>query len=451
MHGERGLKRLRKRGGRMIAALLCACMSVCVCAGLSGCAAGKAEDSPFVPDLDKDILHFWYTDDAMTDYLTSAAVAYAEIDDDIRIEPVLVSGSELLESINDASVKKEDFPDLYLASNDILEKAYLAGLAVELPLSLTEETAGEGEEETEASLLTADNFPQAALHAVSYKGKLLAYPLYYQTSAFLYNETYLEETGESAVPPTIKAIETFADEHDAPEGLESFFTWDVTDIFYNYFFVGDVLSVGGEAGDTPEKTDIYNEKAVEALRVYQELNQFFSIDANVVDYDDVLTDFINGKIMFTVVTTDAVKRLAEATAAGECTFAYAFCEMPAVDEGIKSRSMSVTEGVVVNGYSEYKAQAEAFAAFLATAYAGNLYDRTGKAPAYLNAPPSSDAQSAEALSVFAREYADSVPLPKMIETGSFWVELEIAFTRIWEGADADAELKRLSERILSKF
>ena len=38
----------------------------------------------------------------------------------------------------------------------------------------------------------------------------------------------------------------------------------------------------------------------------------------------------------------------------------------------------------------------------------------------------------------------------MIETSNYWVEMEIAFARIWEGEDANAELKALSEKIMTQ-
>ena len=41
-------------------------------------------------------------------------------------------------------------------------------------------------------------------------------------------------------------------------------------------------------------------------------------------------------------------------------------------------------------------------------------------------------------------------MPKMIETSNFWVELEIAFAKIWDGDDANADLKALSEKIMSQ-
>ncbi|MDD3368213.1 MAG: extracellular solute-binding protein [Lachnospiraceae bacterium] len=384
---------------------------------------------PNVPVLGKETVRFWYTDDTMTDYLSSAAVAFSEAHDDVRVVPTLVSGTEFLEAINTASLG-EEVPDVYLASNDILEKAYLAGLAAEIP---------------EDSICNTENFSQTALDAVTYKNKLIAYPMYYQTSAFLYNKTYLDAMEDNQVPTTIAAIETYADEHDAPEGLESFFTWDVTDIFYNYFFVGNYLNVGGDPGDDAQNIDIYNLDTIKCLRVYQELNQFFSIEADEVSYDRVIQDFMDGKLMFTVATTDVVNTLETAKAEGRFNYDYGITMLPDVTDELKVRSMSVTEGVVINGYSEHKDAAAEFAAFLVQDSADTLYARTGKVSAYLKAP-----YDYPALAEFAKEYQRSVPIPKMIETGNLWVQLEIAFIKIWEGTDANQELKTLSEQIMTQ-
>ena len=38
----------------------------------------------------------------------------------------------------------------------------------------------------------------------------------------------------------------------------------------------------------------------------------------------------------------------------------------------------------------------------------------------------------------------------MMTTGNFWVQMEIAFTEIWEGGDVNALLKGLSEQVMSQ-
>ena len=47
--------------------------------------------------------------------------------------------------------------------------------------------------------------------------------------------------------------------------------------------------------------------------------------------------------------------------------------------------------------------------------------------------------------MFATEYASSVPLPKMMETGNFWLQLEILFSKVWNGADVTTLVQELSD------
>ena len=48
-------------------------------------------------------LHIWYTDEALTDYISSMAVKYNE-KYGVRVIPTLQSGLELLQKINEASL-----------------------------------------------------------------------------------------------------------------------------------------------------------------------------------------------------------------------------------------------------------------------------------------------------------------------------------------------------------
>ena len=128
----------------------------------------------------RETLYLWYTDEALTEYLNSVAVSYNDYQQEARVIPVYTSGSEYLETINQASLQTEEVPDLYIVGNDSLEKAYLAGLASEIRLP-----------DTVPSLDTY--FPESSVHAVTYHEKQIAYPLYFETSSFLYNKTYLED------------------------------------------------------------------------------------------------------------------------------------------------------------------------------------------------------------------------------------------------------------------
>lgn len=433
---------------------------------------------------DENTLVIWYGDDALTNFINSASLDYSQ-QSGVKVKPVLVSGVDYLEHVNEASVREdsqEEMPDLVIMTNDNLEKACLAGLASEI---------ADG-----GFWVNEENYPRAALSAVEYNGKYVGYPFYFETALLLYNQTYMEELAEKTIeaeanaqagqeamavieqqeseeaasdqvitqeeeipvteeeieekidviiPATIDDILTFAEEYDAPEQVEAVFKWDVSDIFYNYFMVGNYMDVGTDTGDNPEKIDIYNEDTIACLKVYQNLNQFFSIDSKEVSYESILQEFMEGKTVFTVATTDAISKLEGAKESGEFTYEYGVTTLPDVSSKRASRTLSVTNAIVVNGYSEKKAVANDFAKYLAYDVAGELYERTDKIAARKNV-----SYRNENVNVALREYETSVPLPKMLETSNFWVQLEICFTNIWNGADVNTSLRELSEMIKSQ-
>ncbi|MCM1186888.1 MAG: extracellular solute-binding protein [Lachnoclostridium sp.] len=379
----------------------------------------------------EETIYFWYSEEGLSEYINSAAVAFSE-KENVRVIPVLTSENAYLEAINKASMEEEQAPDAYLVGNESLEKAYLAGLAAEIS--------------DEGGICSEQYFPQAALSAVTYHGKKVGYPLCYETSVLVYNADYLQEWAQQnekenfldALPSTIDDILNIAETYETPEGVEGVMEWDVSDIFYNYWVVGNYMIVGGDAGDDKENIRINNEETIRCLEIYEALNQFFFIESDSVTYDGVVQDFIDGKIVFTIGTTDIVKRLENAKADGSFAHEYGLITMPDVSGELASRSLSVTNVVAVNGYSTKKELANRFAAYLTKDYAGSLYERSGRVPA------SSEANAMyEPLRVFAMEYGKSIPMPKMMETANFWIKLEIVFSKVWNGADVTEQVVEL--------
>ncbi|MGN1313417.1 MAG: extracellular solute-binding protein [Lachnospiraceae bacterium] len=430
-------------------------------------------------------LHLWYADETLTDYLSSVAVKFNE-EYGVRVIPVLQTGLEFLEKINEASLSGEAIPDLFIASNDNMEKAWLAGLASEIT--------------NPDKAISLEMMPESAINAVTYQYKLLGYPFYFETSALLYNMTYFEnlageeirvsleeqeaakaeevdtqtqETEEestessseeavvlisdeeltrqarervpSMIPATFDQLLEFADNYEAPEDVEAVFRWDVSDIFFNYFFIGDYIDVGGVFGDDSNSINLYNRDAIMALQAYQDLGQYFAIEADEVDYETVIQDFMEGKVVMTTATTEVVRRLEEAKKAGEFTYDYGIAPIPDLTDTMRTRNLSVTSTIYINGYSQLKSEANEFATWLIREHAEELYDMTGKVTANKQV-----VHENENISAFMQEYEDSVPMPKMLLTSNLWVEIEIAFGKIWEGAKVSNELMHLSEHLMSK-
>ena len=124
-------------------------------------------------------LKLWYTDEDLTDYLNKESVLFNERQGRTRLEIRLVGAAEVLEKISKASLEGKDFPDLYILTNDLIEKAVLSGLSSDFCAT--------------DPAINQTLFPETALRAVRYQKKAAAYPYYYDTSALLYNKTYLDQ------------------------------------------------------------------------------------------------------------------------------------------------------------------------------------------------------------------------------------------------------------------
>ncbi len=459
---------------RVVSVALCTCMVV------GSILFGKAPEAEAIPEeIVGDSVVVWYADENMTDYISAMAVAFHE-KYDIRVIPQFHSGLEYVESIYDASVTDDvATPDVFIISNEALEKAYLTGLADVIT--------------DPDNLVNTEYFPQAAINAVTYQDKLVGYPYYFETSVLLYNRSYIyemaknqllaETTDEAAInggevvlsdseeeaekesaaveevteedieerimeliPNTFEELLSFANEYDAPAAVDGVFKWDVTDIFYNYFFAGNYMNAGGACGDTPEEVDIYNLDVIKAMQIYQSLNQFFSFEANDMKYASVIQEFMEGKMVYTTATSDIIKTLDAAKEEGTFTFEYGLVEIPDLNEELQTRNLAVTNTVVVNGFSDKKEDANKFASYLTTQASASLYEKTGKIPSMIK-----EACSDDRTIVFFREYEDSVPAPKMMVTSNLWVQLEVTFAEVWNGAGVSKSLQELSEMIMSQI
>ena len=461
-------------------------------------------------EVPEDTIVIWYTDESLKEYISDAALIYRQrTGKNVRME--LVPGVDYLEKINEASISDNSqipAPDLYVVTHDNLMKAYLAGLAA--PINDTEERVVENNfPGTALKAISCDG--KYVAYPLYYETNFFLYNKTYMASIAqnrIESEADLAE-GQAAqaeadantpepepkkeeenvegnaensenqdgslegvegsedgiveeepfgdeeqvadqevldrlatmIPSKISDITTFANNYDAPEAVEAVFKWDVTDIFYNYFFVGNYMEVGGENGDNNAIFNLYNQQVVECLKRYQDMNQYFTIESTD-NYDSILQQFIDGKLVFTIATTDAFAKIEEAQMKGEFNFDYGVAIIPDVSDLLLSRGLSVTDTIAVNGYSTKKDDANEFAGILSLDQADGLYMKAGKLACKREVPY----ENAEITNVMT-EYQKSMPLPKMIEMSNYWLQLEIAFSRVWAGEDPDTVLKELAEKM----
>lgn len=429
-------------------------------------------------ELFKDAMVIWYTDPQYGEYIRDAAVTF-ENKTGVKVIAMEVSDVDYLENIQRSTVDGLKAPDLFVLTNDSLERAVLSGLA--------------GSCSDPEHVLNSAFYADAGLRAVTYRDLYYGYPLSYETAVIVYNESALEDivrtqdalaqSGETTegftiapeileqikeqearqelsyeeqlelearakeiLPTSVVGILDFANKYSLPEGMESYFNWDTKDVLYNYWFAGAYLNVGGECCDRSEDISIYNEQALYSLKVFQDFKNYFSMDDESNSYSDTINAFINRKSLFTVAGTDVISKLEKAKADDLFEDEYDILPLGMLNGSLSCRGLSVTTMVCVNGLSENRTAAESFAAFLTTDYAPNLYARCAKmTAAHLEEYPYPQMETIESC------YEKTVSLPKMVETGNYYILAEMCFSNIWDGEDVNAELKKLSETVLRNY
>lgn len=419
--------------------------------GLNGMGLHKLVDRK-----EKGTVNFWYTNENMTNYYNNIASVYNQSNRGANVVPRLVSASEYVEQIYKASIEGGNFPDVYVITSDNVEKAYMSGLTMPI------------EEEMEVR----ENFPTVAANAASYEDILIGYPLYYDTSTLAYNKTMLEkvalqqfqlaakaegvENPESIsvpqedidnlvnlmVPETIDELLELANNLEAPDGLETVFKWNINDVFFNYFYLGAYANISAT------EVDIYNESTQACMDVFKRVTDFFYMDAETVSTDGILKEFMEGKVLFTILDAESALELETANANGEIDFVYDYAPTPNPSETLQGRPLSSTNIVVVNGYAEKPNTAHDFARFLTMENfaADQLYAKTGYLPAYQHATLNSNMER-----VFKTAYEESVNMPNGMINSDFWMLLENAFNEIWDGADAKTVLEKIEETLKARI
>ncbi len=381
-------------------------------------------------------IRLWYQDDSLTDFFSDAAAAYNQSHRQARVVPTLVTDTDYVQKLYDASVEGDEFPDVFVAENGDLGRLYKAGLAAEVTGT--------------QYFANTNTFPQSAIDAVTCNDLVVAYPLCFETSAFLYNTDYLQSMADSlgqsltdTVPKTMLDVIRLANGYDAPEGVSAVMKWDVSDIFYNYCFVGAYLDVGGPDGDDPDSLELYNSQLIQCLQVYQQMNQYFAIDSKTDDYDSVLQSFEDGSLVFMLATTGAVQDIRDKIADGSSTIHYGVATIPDSTDSLQTKTMSVTDCLVVNGYSEHQDLAEDFIQYVLDSQMDSFYDTTG-----MPAAKSGITYSDEHMDGFVQAYADSVPVTKLREASNFWMLLEETFQDVWDGTDCNDALHDLAQKVM---
>ena len=317
---------------------------------------------------------------------------------------------------------------MFVLGSEYLEKAYLLGLL----------------DENRYEVFNDGVYGKAAITSSSYNDKIYGYPLGFDVAMLASNKKYVTEEIN-----TFEDIKSYADNfNDISDDISSgesttaveinningILAWDVNSLLFNYGFAGANISFY-EKGN--KKININNADTKEAMSKYLLLKDYFSLSGED-DYNNIKKDFLEGKIVFSIVGTDVLKDKTEVE--------YKLQKLPDLTASIKSNSLSYTDLLAVNPHSKNILLARDLAKYISYDYSANMYDIVDLVSCRKDIKYENENIN-ECLNI----YDQSLTMPNLLETEDFCIVMEESLKSIWNGKDIETALnelqKKYSERI----
>ena len=396
----------------------------------------------------------WYTDETDKKWIETCAEDFS-LKYGISVEPVQYDGVSMLEDINRAD-QQGNGPDMYIMGNDQLEFAVTGGIVSENGIC--------------DDIFVKDDYPETAKRALTYKGKMYGYPVYFDTYCLVYDANLLKNA-----PASIDDILNFLDEYEDTGSTKAIFRWDVADPYINTMFVAAYADLFGENGDDASSFKINGEKEVAAMRYYQSLSEFLWMDKTNISHDTIMNRIKEGTLVLGLCKTDILPILYEMKnndadksgddaqdgektedngdegADGESESKeditdYRVAYVPSLNDELSSACLSTTYGAFINPYGNNTAAGNMFALYLSYEACDKQFTGNGKLPVK-NLKDSFD----ELQSVIYAQYINSKPVPKTMVFGDYIQESGITYDAIWAGSDVETELDRLQNAMEQKI
>jgi len=367
-----------------------------------------------------DGLTLWYTDESLTEYLTSAAVEFGkEYSTTVNIQ--LVNSSEYLNQIAQASVTQGAVaPDIFIAKNSLLEEVYEAGLAVE----------------NTSDKYTEKEFAKSAISSVTYHDKKIAYPLSFHTVCMVYRSDLIER------PASLEYLINYDVSQVSGAAIDRKIDMNMGNVLSDSVFVGNSADFGGENGDEPQKVAVNRDILIQGVSFYYNMLTSIGIAPYAME-ESMILGYADNKSLSIILSTDYLGMFF--SKANESGLGYDIIEVPKINENIPARTSSYTDTVVVNGMSDKTLLAQQFAEFLTYDYVDELYAKSGLYPARHGD------YGIEKFEDIYGIYQNSESFPKLLETEDLNLRLGELFEDVASGSDINQAVFRFADTIEKRF
>lgn len=365
-------------------------------------------------------LTVWESTGGPDEFIKQAGEAFAKQYPNITIEYVNVELGDTTTQIaldGPAGVG----PDLFVAPHDKLGELVSGGhiLPTDSPEEISAQVLG------------------ACSSALAYDGKMYGYPVSAETYTLFYNKELIKE---EEVPTTWEDLKVFSEKFNTENKGKYGFMMDVGNGYYSIIFTtSDNNRLFGESGTDTTNTNINSEASIKGMEFFQSLRSMLNVPSADLTTSICDAAFSSGNVALYIT---GLWNIANFEKEGIDFGVTSLPSLPGNDTPVAS--FSGTRAMFTSAYSDYPAEADAFAKFLLTEEMQQLrFKLTGALPAIectVDSPY---------IAGFLKQLDYAFPMPSIPQMGAFWDAMNSASANVWDGADIKTELDACNAAILA--
>ncbi len=359
-------------------------------------------------------INVWYDNKDYESYLNNVASGLKAANNLITVNPVYVEVQDMVDTIYTETVRNNNAPDVYLMSSENNDKVYLLGLMLE--------------NDSYDNIYNEKTYGKAAINSASYKGKMYGYPVSFSMPVMVYNKNYAESVDSYA--ELLQISDNYSVTEDN-QNITRVFDFDASDMLLNYPYVGHYVNIGGECSEDANVFTIDEQNFKKALKEYSSLKDKFGIDRKESTYNSCVDEFVQNKLLYTIVNTDDLKKI------DDSGVSYGIIPIPCLSDELESLPMSITTLAIVNPYTSNITVAKAVAKAISYDYADSMQSLSGHISARADLAAKGKKADNTNYNMLHDIYSDSIVKAKYLGVQNIYMEYEILIHQVWDGKNVD--------------
>lgn len=277
-----------------------------------------------------------------------------------------------------------------------------------------------------------NSFVENAVDAVTYDGKIFAFPLSMKTIVMFYNKALVDTPVD-----TWAEMKAFAKEFNNPAENKFACLWQAVEPYYAHGFLGGYgYDLFGPNHDDPDQLGWDTKEAAEGLAFLKTVrDEVYPVASADASWDAMNTMFSSGEAPYVITGPWSIS---DFTNAG---IDFGIAPLPKMDNGVRPKTLSTVDTVCVSSFTKYPVASMLLAEFLATDpdCLKLLYETKNELTASIEGQKLDCYVNDPFMASIAIAVNDALPQPYIPEMANVWAPYQKAVIAVWDDLQTPEE------------